>query len=103
MAGVVHGGFSQIDNKTYPAHLHINIEQTWRGHGLDRKLIQAYLDQLSSLGVPGVHLETNSQNQIACNLYEKTGFKLLWANPDYFWTKWFGYNVENRCYGRIIP
>ena len=95
----VHGEFTNVDLAIYPAHLHINLEFGSRGLGLGRRLIEAYLGQLRSLGVPGVHLETTSQNQAACHLYRKIGFALLDARPTWLWKRYVPVPVENRCYG----
>jgi ribosomal protein S18 acetylase RimI-like enzyme len=97
--GVLRGELTQVDLSIYPAHLHINVESAWRGYRLGLRLMEAYLQQLRSLGVKGVFLETTSLNEIAIRLYEKMGFRLLDARPDRFWSKWFGHPVENRCYG----
>ena len=99
LGGFWHREFTSVDLKPYPAHLHINVDSAWRGHKLGQRLMDVYLNQLRSLGIPGVHLETSSQNKIACRMYEKMGFQLVDARPDRFWTEWFGYPVENRCYG----
>jgi ribosomal protein S18 acetylase RimI-like enzyme len=99
MGGVLRGEFTHVDLNIYPAHLHINVDSAWRGHGLGRQLMEAYLQQLRGLGVRGVYLETTSLNETACRLYEKMGFRLLERRPDSFWAKWFGHPVENRCYG----
>ncbi|HTX90419.1 MAG TPA: GNAT family N-acetyltransferase [Anaerolineales bacterium] len=99
LLGSMRGEFLHADWKEYPAHLHINVDQAWRGHKLGQRLMDAYLGQLRSLEVRGVYLETTSLNEVACRLYEKVGFKLLDACPDRFWAKWFGHPVENRCYG----
>jgi ribosomal protein S18 acetylase RimI-like enzyme len=91
--------FPDTDLGAYPAHLHINIDVSWRGFGLGKRLIQNYLEQLSNLKIPGVHLHTTSQNKIACVLYKKMGFNILSENPDRFWTRLLGKKIENRCYG----
>jgi len=93
------GEFTHVDLASYPAHLHINLEACSRGLGLGRRLIETYLGQLRQLGVPGVHLETTSQNQAACHLYQKAGFKLLDARPTRLWRQYVPVPVENRCYG----
>jgi GNAT superfamily N-acetyltransferase len=93
------GEFTHVDLASYPAHLHINLETCSRGLGLGRRLIETYLDQLRSLGVPGVHLETTSQNEAACHLYRKAGFELLDARPTRLWKRYVSVPVENRCYG----
>jgi len=99
LGGWLRGEFTHADLNKYPAHLHINVDSNWRGHGLGQRLMEAYLGQLRKLGVKGVYLDTTSLNEVACRLYEKIGFRLLEARPDRFWSKWFGHPVENLCYG----
>jgi ribosomal protein S18 acetylase RimI-like enzyme len=99
LGGVLRGELTHVDLKLYPAHLHINVDSAWRGHGLGQRLMEAYLQQLRDLRVKGVYLDTTSLNEAACRLYEKMGFRLLEARPERFWAKWFGHPVENRCYG----
>ena len=36
--------------------------------------MQACLDQMTELGIPGIHLKTTSMNTAAIKLYEKMGF-----------------------------
>jgi ribosomal protein S18 acetylase RimI-like enzyme len=91
--------FPRADLSAYPAHLHINVAREWRGQGLGRRLLSACLEQLCSLGVPGVHLSTSSLNEEACHLYEKVGFTLLDTRPTHYWAPWVDRPVENRCYG----
>jgi ribosomal protein S18 acetylase RimI-like enzyme len=95
-------GSLQTDLKSFPAHLHINLDTAWRRHGLGRHLMEAYLGQLRCLGVIGVHLHTTSHNEAACRLYEKIGFRMLDARPDRTWTHWFRRPVERRCYGLAL-
>lgn len=89
----------QVNLSAYPAHLQIDVKQGFRGEGVGRRLIEAYLGQLRELNVPGVHLETTSHNAVACHLYEKVGFKLLDERLNRFWTHRLGFDVRNRCYG----
>jgi ribosomal protein S18 acetylase RimI-like enzyme len=96
------GEFAHVDVTQYPAHLHINVDARFRGCGLGRKLIDAYLGQLRGLGVPGVHLETTSMNATACRLYEKVGFRLLDARPTRLFEGVTDEPVENRAYGMIL-
>lgn len=98
LGGVLRGELTHADLDLYPAHLHINVDSTWRGYGLGRRLMEAYLKQLRGLRVKGVFLDTTSLNEAACRLYEKMGFRMLERRPDRFWAKWFGHPVENRCY-----
>lgn len=91
--------FTDVDLGIYPAHLHINVDVSWRGQGLGRRLMKVYLVQLQQLGVPGVHLNTTSLNQAACQLYLKLGFQLLDTRLTQIWTHLLGKPVENQSYG----
>jgi GNAT superfamily N-acetyltransferase len=42
--------------RTYPAHLHMNVEAEWRRHGVGARLIERYAQDLQAAGVPGIHL-----------------------------------------------
>jgi ribosomal protein S18 acetylase RimI-like enzyme len=95
-------GSLRTNLKSFPAHLHINLDTAWRHHGLGGHLMEAYLGQLRCLGVRGVHLHTTSLNEAACRLYEKIGFRMLDARPDRTWTHWFQRPVERRCYGLAL-
>lgn len=104
LGAVLRGEVPHVDLGVYPAHLHINVDERWRGQGLGRRLIDAYLGQLRALGVPGVHLNTTSLNEAACRLYERAGFRLLDARVTRMWAYHFGQIVENRCYGlKLAP
>ena len=92
----------KINYFTYPAHFHINVGKKSRGNGLGSELIACFLSQLENARVPGVYLLTTSENKIACKLYEKMGFNLLWSKSDHFWTHFLGREVLGLCYGRII-
>jgi ribosomal protein S18 acetylase RimI-like enzyme len=87
------------DPRVYPAHLHINVDKAWRGHGIGRRLLQSCLGQLRSLQLPGVHLHTTNRNEAACRLYEAFGFRLLAVHQTKLWTRYLASPVENRCYG----
>jgi ribosomal protein S18 acetylase RimI-like enzyme len=89
----------RVDLTAYPAHLHIGVSARWRGLGAGRRLIEAYLQQLWSLGVPGVHLHTTDRNEAACHLYIAVGFRLLDARRTYLWSHLVAGPVESRCYG----
>lgn len=97
--GLLRGEFPRVDLASYPAHLHVGVAAPWRGRGLGRKLLGAFLAQARAAGVPGAHLETTSQNVAACRLYERLGFRLLDARPTRLWAGLVDGPVENRCYG----
>ena len=96
------GEVPHVDINAYPAHLHINLDASFRGQGIGRKLMNAYLDQLRSLNITGVYLDTTSLNEAACHLYESVGFRLLDARPTRLWEGIVDGYVENRCYGLLL-
>ena len=96
------GEFPPADVARFPAHLHINLLDGFRGLGLGRRLMQAYLAQLKELAIPGVHLHTTSLNEAACHLYEASGFRIWAARPSRMWRYLIDRPVENRCYAREI-
>lgn len=75
------------------------MEATNRGQGLGQKLMEAYLNQIEQLRIPGVFLGTTNLNEEACRLYEKMGFELLDRRKTQVWRYLIGSSVENRCYG----
>jgi|WetSurMetagenome_2_1015567.scaffolds.fasta_scaffold173133_1 GNAT superfamily N-acetyltransferase len=96
---VIRSELPLTDTKLFPAHLHINVASTSRGLGIGRQLLEAYHQQLRSLGVNGVHLHTTDQNISACILYEKMGYILQDKRITRNWESILGKLVENRCYG----
>ena len=95
----VSGGVLHADLRVYPAHLHLNVDKAWRGQGTGRRLMEACLDRLRSLQIPGVHLHTTNRNEAACRLYETLGFRLLAAHETVLWSRYLASPVESRCYG----
>ena len=59
----------------YPAHLHIDLLPVGQGQGWGRRMMQTFLDRLTALGVPGVHLGVGIQNERAILFYERMGFQ----------------------------
>lgn len=59
----------------YPATLHINIDQNYRGHKLGKRLMESYLAYLRRKRVPGVHLGTMSEQ--AKKFFIKNGLSIL--------------------------
>jgi ribosomal protein S18 acetylase RimI-like enzyme len=97
--GVCRGELPKVDLSVYPAHLHINVDAGWRGHGLGRRLMEAYLDHLRQLGIQGVYLETTSVNIVARELYERIGFTLLDSRATRVWEHMIDQPIYNLCYG----
>ena len=69
-----HGHRPEEGLEAYPAHLHISLLPEVRKQGLGRKLIQALIDRLQELGVPGLYLEVATANENAIAFYEHLGF-----------------------------
>ena len=90
---------SAPDLRAYPAHLHVNLAEGWRGRGLGRGLIEACLGQMHALGLPGIHLSTTSVNLAACRLYAALGFRLLAVWPTRLWEGLVEGPVDERVYG----
>ena len=87
-----------LDLNLFPAHLHVNLDSGYRGHGLGRRLMEAYLEQLRANKIPGVHLKTTNLNEAACKLYESMGFSLLSAYPEEIFNYVLGHRIEGRVY-----
>lgn len=63
--------------KDYPAHLHIDLLPELQGHGMGRKLMNVFLNNLREKGVPGVHLGVDGKNAGALAFYPKVGFSVV--------------------------
>ncbi len=96
------GEFPSADPTVYPAHLHINVSAGWRGRGLGERLMTAYLAQLRTEGVAGVHLETTTLNTAAVRLYRSQGFELLEARRTRLWEGLIAEPVKNLLFGRRL-
>jgi ribosomal protein S18 acetylase RimI-like enzyme len=97
------GEYPHVDLSEYPAELHINLAEAARGLGLGRKLMQACLDQMTELGLPGIHLKTTTRNAAAIKLYEKMGFQLLASKRTRLWEPWLpDEEIENLVFGRRL-
>lgn len=53
----------------YPAHLHIDLMPRLQGKGMGRRLMDAWLGLVSSMGACGAHLECSSDNARALRFY----------------------------------
>lgn len=96
-------GNLSADRNLYPAHLHINVAEAYRGLGLGNLLLHNCLDQVARLGVPGIHLHTTSLNKAAICLYQKAGFQLLARCQTRLWEPWLpGVEIENLLYGKRL-
>jgi ribosomal protein S18 acetylase RimI-like enzyme len=100
---ILRGEYPHADLKEYPAELHINLTAGARGLGLGKSLMNACLDQMTSAGVPGIHLNTTSLNAVAVRMYEKMGFQLLARKRTRLWEPWLpGQQVDNLIFGKRL-
>ncbi len=76
----------------YPATLHVNIAEGYRGIGIGRRLILRYLDYLKESGIKGVHFRTKSEK--ASDFFLKLGFNILYQGK---------FSCMRYCLGRYIP
>ena len=64
----------KIDEKTVELKA-MYLDQSYRGKGLGRKLMNKVIDEAKRLGYKSIVLDSMSQYKSALKLYEKTGFK----------------------------
>jgi ribosomal protein S18 acetylase RimI-like enzyme len=76
------GGFPHpIDLTRYWAHFHINLRRDFRGGGLGRQLVDAFVQQVERAGVRGIHVVARGDNAAGRRFFEKVGFRLLFEKP----------------------
>lgn len=66
----------------YPAHLHIDIEEAYAGHGRGTALMHALVEHLREKKVKGLMLGVDKHNLRAYSFYRKTGFQILKEDED---------------------
>ncbi len=66
-----------IYKDVYPAHLHIDFLEPYRGNGYGGAVLEALCDDFKARGVKGIMLIVGSDNYRAHKFYENHGFKLL--------------------------
>jgi GNAT superfamily N-acetyltransferase len=58
----------------YPAQLHINVDEDWRGRGIGAGLVTAFLDLAGDTGAEGVHaISTRGMRNVG--FYLANGFE----------------------------
>lgn len=66
--------------RRFPAQLHVNLDERWRGQGIGRALIEAFLRDARRAGAPGVHVVT-ARGLRNVGFYLSAGFKEAGALP----------------------
>lgn len=73
-----------VDLDRYPAHLHVDILEGYRGRKAGTALMERFLAQAKAAGVAGVHLAVREDNMPARRFFEKTGFVEITKQPSVF-------------------
>ena len=63
---------------------HITVDQSFRGRGLGRQLLQGLVDGLVAQGVGTVFLEVRPSNGAAVHLYQSMGFVCIQKRQGYY-------------------
>ncbi|OYW54472.1 MAG: hypothetical protein B7Y80_05215 [Hyphomicrobium sp. 32-62-53] len=58
----------------YPAQLHVNLAEAWRGQGVGGALVEAFCAHARAAGAPGVHVFTG-RGMRNVRFYEAAGFR----------------------------
>jgi len=95
------GEFQMPDfSRDYPATLHINIRQGFRGQGVGARLMDAYLQYLASEKVAGVQLSTMSSE--AAVFFQSQGFEVLGQRPRSYFRTLLGKDIVVMTLGKRI-
>ncbi|MBI3321275.1 MAG: GNAT family N-acetyltransferase [Candidatus Omnitrophica bacterium] len=79
------GGFRrQIPLDRYPAHLHVNVKDGFRGQRIGFQLVEQFLAQVRAAQVGGIHVVVRSDNRPACALFKRLGFTVWRRCPMMF-------------------
>jgi len=86
--------------KSYPATLHINLEENWRNLKIGSRLITTYLDYLAKAQIRGVYLATLSDR--ASEFFRKRGFNLLYRGSRSYFRYILHKDVPIYIYGKEL-
>lgn len=79
--------------RDFPAHLHVNLAEPWRGIGVGGALVEAFARDAAETGAPGVHVVTGKGRRNA-GFYSRHGFETRAV------TEWNGKEVV--LLGRVL-
>jgi ribosomal protein S18 acetylase RimI-like enzyme len=75
------GFFKSVLRERYPAHLHINLRQSFRGQHVGQHLIERFIEQVKVAGMRGISVSVREGNSAACRFFERLGFTPLSRYP----------------------
>ena len=58
----------------YPAHLHVNVREGFRGQRLGQQLVAMFCERARAAGVRGLHAGVSAENAPARHFFEQLGF-----------------------------
>jgi ribosomal protein S18 acetylase RimI-like enzyme len=67
--------------RSYPAHLHVNLQSGFRGEHVGRRLVEKFFEQVRVAGLPGIHASVRGDNASGCRFFEQLGFTELARSP----------------------
>jgi ribosomal protein S18 acetylase RimI-like enzyme len=67
--------------REYPAHLHVNVQEGFRGQHIGQRLVEAFCQRACDAGVRGVHAGVSADNSRACHFFEEQGFIEVHREP----------------------
>lgn len=83
MVSSIHAGYRAPPwSKSWPAHLHIDLLPVAQGLGHGPRLINAFVDRLRAMAVPGLHLGVSKGNKRAVAFYPRVGFEVVKESSD---------------------
>lgn len=69
----------EMDN--YPAHLHVNMKDGFRGKHVGQQLVEAFCKHARAAVAPGVHAGVSAENERGCRFFQRLGFTELHREP----------------------
>ncbi|MFA4889711.1 MAG: hypothetical protein WC628_09100 [Candidatus Omnitrophota bacterium] len=101
LAGILKGQFIAPDfNREYPATMHINIKNGFRGLDIGSRLVSTFLEYLKYEDVRGVHLATMSD--AAGTFFSQQGFKRLYCGKRSYFRHILHKDVPLYIYGKKL-
>jgi len=67
--------------RDYPAHLHVNIRDGFRGQKLGHRLVETFCELARKANVRGVHARVSAENTPACHFFGDLGFAEVHREP----------------------
>jgi ribosomal protein S18 acetylase RimI-like enzyme len=87
-------------SKDFPATLHINIDDAYRGQRIGERLIETYLTFLKEEKAKGVHFGTFSEG--ANKFFLKMGFQVLFQSKRTYLKPYLGKEIDFYVFGREL-